>query len=272
VHDVIRTLRRRYPVAELLIAGVAVEGDGAPSAIGEGVAAVDAAGVDVILLVRGGGSYEDLMPFNAECVARAVAAASVPVVTGIGHEPDTSIADMVADVRASTPTAAAEAVAPSLAELDAHLDRERRLLCQALQHRVQGAAHRVLRLAERPVLRDPRAVLGPAQQALDEAAMALARALPRRLERDGVQLARGREALRSVGHRLLDRSASQVALAAARLHDLSPVAVLSRGYAICWDGEGKVVHTSEQVAVGDRIGVRLGEGQLGCRVEEILEG
>jgi len=118
VHDVLRTLRRRYPLAEVLVAGVAVEGDGAPSEIVEGLRVAAAAQPDVVLLVRGGGSYEDLMPFNAESVARAVVASPVPVVTGIGHEPDTSIADMVADLRASTPTAAAESVAPSVEELE----------------------------------------------------------------------------------------------------------------------------------------------------------
>ena len=99
-----RCAARRYPLAELLFAGVTVEGERAPSALVEGIERVSAEGAEVVLLVRGGGSYEDLMPFNAEIVARAVAACPVPVVTGIGHEPDTSIADMVADLRASTPT------------------------------------------------------------------------------------------------------------------------------------------------------------------------
>ncbi|HEY5276575.1 MAG TPA: exodeoxyribonuclease VII large subunit, partial [Coriobacteriia bacterium] len=112
VHDVIRTLRRRYPIAELLIAGVTVEGAGAADAIVQGLHAAGASGADVVILARGGGSYEDLMPFNDETVVRAIAECPVPVVTGIGHEPDTSLADMVADLRASTPTAAAEAVAP----------------------------------------------------------------------------------------------------------------------------------------------------------------
>ena len=191
IHDVIRTLRRRYPLAELLVAGVAVEGDAAVPAIVEGLRVAEAADPDVILLVRGGGSYEDLMPFNAEEIARAVAASAIPVVTGIGHEPDTTIADMVADVRASTPTAAAEASAPSSAALEALLARDRRALGRALQQRVATAAHRVTRIAERPSFCDARAVLGPAAQALDLAAMRLQRALPTRLERDEERVAAG---------------------------------------------------------------------------------
>ncbi len=267
IHDVIRTLRRRYPLAELLVAGVAVEGDGAPAAIVEGLRAAAAASPDIVLLVRGGGSYEDLMPFSSEEVARAVAALPVPVVTGIGHEPDTCIADMVADLRASTPTAAAEACAPSLEQLAAALDRDRRLLGRALSHTVQDAAHRVLRLAERPVLADPGATLGPAAQALDSAAIALAQALPARIERERERLSRDREALTRVGSRMLVPAENGVAMSAARLHDLSPLAILSRGYAVCFAADGRtVIKTPTQVTAGDEVGVRVGGGVIDCTV------
>jgi exodeoxyribonuclease VII large subunit len=267
IHDVIRTLRRRYPLAELLVAGVAVEGDGAPAAIVEGLRVAASASPDVVLLVRGGGSYEDLMPFNAEEVARAVTRMPMPVVTGIGHEPDTSIADMVADLRASTPTAAAEAVAPSAAELAGVLDHEQRLLGRALQHTVQDAAHRVLRLAERPVLADPRAVLGPAAQALDAAAIALGAALPRRLSREADRLERARVSLARVGRGVLVPAETAVGLAAARLHDLSPLTILSRGYAVCFAADGQtVVKTPEQVSPGDEVGVRVAGGTIDCTV------
>ena len=230
IHDVMRTLRRRYPLAELLVAGVAVEGDGAPAAIVEGMRAASDSGADVVLLVRGGGSYEDLMPFNAEEVARAVIACPVPVVTGIGHEPDNSIADMVADLRASTPTAAAEAVAPAMSELSSILVRERRALARALQNRVRTAAQRVTRLAERPVLRDPHAVLGPVSQRLDYVGMRLARAIPERLARDTERVDYLRGRIVRVGTRLTERSQARLGMAAARLEDLSPLAILARGY------------------------------------------
>jgi exodeoxyribonuclease VII large subunit len=270
IHDVLRTLRRRYPLAELLVAGVAVEGDGAPAAIVEGLRVAAQCAPDVVLLVRGGGSYEDLMPFNAEAVARAVAACPVPVVTGIGHEPDDSIADMVADVRASTPTAAAETVAPSLDDLRALVAREGRALVRALQNRVQAAAHRVARLAERPVLRDPHAVLGVAAQALDVAAQRLARALPGRLERDAQRLAYSRDRLRRVGPRLTERVATQIATTSARLDDLSPLKILARGYAVCYAADGRtVLKEVASVEVDDTVSVRLRDGLIEANVTSV---
>jgi len=289
IHDVLRTLRRRYPLAELLVAGVQVEGDGAVAAIVEGMRVAGEARPDVVLLVRGGGSYEDLMPFNAEEVARAVVACPVPVVTGIGHEPDTSIADMVSDLRASTPTAAAEAVAPSTEELDASLAREQRLLARALSHRVQALSHRVARVAERPAFRDPTALFASVAQTLDVARVRLDGAIPRRLERDHARVARARERLSAVGlrpverqeaavqrlyerfmetgTRTMDDSASAVALAAARLHDLSPLAILGRGFAVCYESDrATVVRSVGQVASGDDVVVRVGDGEVECTV------
>ncbi|NTU71528.1 MAG: exodeoxyribonuclease VII large subunit [Coriobacteriia bacterium] len=263
VHDVLRTLRRRYPLAELLVAGVPVEGEGAPAAIVGGIEAAGASGAEVVLLVRGGGSYEDLMPFNAEAVARAVVACPVPVVTGIGHEPDTSIADMVADLRASTPTAAAEAVAPALSELHSILTRERRGLAGALQGLVRDTAQRVKRLAERPVLRDPHAVLGPATQRIDFAAMRLSRALPERLSRDTqrVEYLRGRVV--RAAPRITERHGARIGTIAGRLNNLSPLTILSRGYSATFTGDGsEVVKSIGQVGVGDGIEVHVSDGTI----------
>ena len=272
IHDVLRTLRRRYPLAELLVAGVAVEGEGAPAAIVEGLRAASDSGADVVLLVRGGGSYEDLMPFSAEEVARAVVACRVPVVTGIGHEPDDSIADMVADVRASTPTAAAEAVAPAMSELNSVLVRERRALAQALQNRVRSAAQRVTRLAERPVLRDPHAVLGPVAQRLDYTGMRLARAIPERLVRDTqkVEYLQGR--MVRLGSRLTEPSRARFGMAAARLEDLSPLAILARGYSATFARDGHtVVKSISQVRAGDLVRVAVSDGRITATVGETVE-
>jgi exodeoxyribonuclease VII large subunit len=267
IHDVIRTLGRRYPLAELLIAGVAVEGEHAPAAIVSGMEAASACGADVVLLVRGGGSYEDFMPFNAEEVARAVAACRVPVVTGIGHEPDNSIADMVADVRASTPTAAAEAVAPSCAEVASTLGREQRALGRALSARLRTAAHRVALLAERDVLRDPRSVLGPAAQALDLVALRLERALPARLERDAQRLVFTREKMLRIGRSLSERPRTALAMASARLGDLSPLSILSRGYAVCFAEDGTaIVKSIADVATNNRVRVRVSDGEIAASV------
>jgi exodeoxyribonuclease VII large subunit len=210
------------------------------------------------------------MPFNSEAVARAVAACPVPVITGIGHEPDTSIADMVADRRASTPTAAAESAVPALDELGGLLQRERRLLGRALQHRLHDVANRVSRIAERPAFCDAHALLGAASQALDLSRLRLQRAIPERLARDAERLGRARERLKSAGFRVTERSQSEVRLHAARLEDLSPLKILSRGYAAAFGDDGHtVVRSVDQVAEGDHIVVRVSDGQLGCAVTDI---
>lgn len=290
VHDILKTLERRYPAAEVVIAGVQVEGDGAIGEIVRGLAMMAAEpGIDVIILGRGGGSYEDLMPFNTEEVARAVVASPVPVVTGIGHEPDTSIADMVADLRASTPTAAAEAVAPAAADVARSLGALRRLLGRALTHLLRQEEHRVALLARRPVFQDPTTLLAGRMQALDLLAEALGRALPaslewqevaleqerRALERLGVQLLTphtlrvGRLVERAVaaGQQLLATTERSIALAAARLDDLSPLAILGRGYAVCYGPEGAIVRSAVEVVPGEHVQVRLARGRLGCTVE-----
>ncbi len=272
VHDVIRTLRRRYPLAELQIAGVAVEGEGAPAAIVNGLAIASNSGAQVVLLVRGGGSYEDLMPFNSEQVARAVVACPVPVVTGIGHEPDTSIADMVADLRASTPTAAAEAVTPSHAQLVLALSREGRALGAALHNRLKTAAQQVVRLAERPVLRDPHAVLGAVAQAIDMAGMKLSRAIPERLARDERSLQYAHERLMRAGPGLLESARAALALGSARLEDLSPLGILTRGYSVCFGADGTtVVKTVSQLEIGDSLIVRVRDGTVDASVTQLLQ-
>ncbi len=273
VHDVLRTLRRRYPLAEVLLAGVQVEGEGAEEAIIEGLTVASAAGPDVIVLVRGGGSYEDLMPFSTETVARAIASCPAPVVTGIGHEPDTSIADMVADVRASTPTAAAEAVAPDLVDVAAMLSRDRRSLARALEHRVARDAHRVARVAQRPAFSDPHALLGTAAQALDLAGMRLGRAIPERLARDSQRVEYVRQRLLTAGPRMVERAASRPSLLAARLEDLSPLAILARGWSATFAKDGRtVIRSVRQVRAGDELGVRVSDGVIRCDVVGVEDG
>lgn len=292
IHDVIQTLGRRYPFAELVVAGVQVEGEGAVAAIAAGLAMVAAhPDVDVIILGRGGGSYEDLMPFNAEEVARAIAVCPVPVVTGIGHEPDDSIADMVSDLRASTPTAAAEAVAPSQEEVSERLDAAARLLGRALAHSVRERAHRLRLIAHRPVFRDAECLMAARMQSLDMTTEALHRALPESLRQSREKLARMRDGLgRSAAHlldahsakvdasrtrlqgggiRLLDKGERSWDLYAARLEDLSPLGILKRGYAVCYDETGnRVVRSIDDAQSGDRVRVRLASGSLGCLVED----
>lgn len=268
VHDVLRTLARRFPLVEVDFYGVQVEGDAAIGQIVSALAQADTTGADVMLLVRGGGSYEDLLPFSSEEVARAVAACATPVVTGIGHEPDTSIADMVADLRASTPTAAAEAVTPSADDIASRLDRDRRSLAGALTHRLSSMRSRLASASSRPVFTDPTALIAQRAMALDALDARLATAIPARIERDRARLDQAHQRASIVGRTLLTRYALSVAHSAERLDDLSPLKVLSRGYAAAFTGsDRRVVDRIELVSPGDRIAVRVSDGEIDCLVE-----
>lgn len=289
VHDVLRTLRRRFPLARVLLAGVAVEGANAAAGIVEGMRCVVRAGAETVLVVRGGGSFEDLMPFNDEALARTIAACPVPVVTGIGHEPDTSIADMVADVRASTPTAAAEATSPARESLARTFEARARSLSTCVSRRIEREQACVERCADRPLFRDANLLFAVESQMLDNAADRLARALPASIERDRARLSGVADRMRAVLPRAVERERAHVAalqgrmavcgcsivprfeaeagLAAARLHDLSPLAVLARGYAVARDGAGAVVKSVGQVESGSRIDVAVADGEIACRVE-----
>lgn len=268
VHDVLRTLRRRYPSARVLLAGVAVEGPQAPAALIEGLACVVSAGAQVVLLVRGGGSFEDLMPFNDEELARAIAFSPVPVVTGIGHEPDTSIADMVADVRASTPTAAAEAVSPDIREMRAALETLSSRMLKGVQ---QGIERRVLvheQYAQRSLFKDPHQLFAVDAQTLDFAEDRLHRAIPAALSNDKQRVAAAATSLRSVGQALLQPYNSALALSSSRLDDLSPLAVLGRGYSLTRKEDGTIVTEHTQAPAGSRVVITLDKGVLDCEVKE----
>lgn len=167
VHDVLRTLRRRYPLARIVFAGVQVEGKQAPALLTQALDALASSGAEVVLLVRGGGSFEDLMPFNDEALVRKVASMPVPVVTGIGHEPDTSIADMVADVRASTPTAAAEAVSPHMADIDESIQALYARMTGSLTNRLHRSVVFLDGIASRPLFKDPDQLFASEAQAAD---------------------------------------------------------------------------------------------------------
>ena len=269
VHDVLRTLRRRWPSATVSVAGVAVEGATAPAGLISGLHACVAAGCEVILLVRGGGSFEDLMPFNDESLARTVASCPVPVVTGIGHEPDNSICDMVSDFRASTPTAAAETVSPDAGRLAEELDVRGRSMAQALRRRLDTEKLRLERLATRPVFCDPRSMFSTDLLTIDMLHERLSRALPVSLERDALRIDGFERRLRDRGATLFDRYGHDVALRAGRLHDLSPLAVMARGYSITRDGQGAIVKSVDSVHAGDSIAVSLSDGTMSCTVDLI---
>ena len=289
VHDVLRTLRRRYPLATIRFAGVPVEGKEAPRYLRQALQAVAASDAEVVLLVRGGGSFEDLMPFNDEGLAREIASCPIPVVTGIGHEPDTSIADMVADLRASTPTGAAEAVSPRKENLQQGFSNASRRIHQACRRTMDDLAQSLGAWASRPSLADPHALFAQESMELDATAMRMHRAIPVGLKNDRTNLDHQSELLSRAGarfgdaqKRLLDEAGIRLlhgggtiiaphegglALAASRLNDLSPLAVLARGYAIAHDGEGRIVKSTAQVETGDRLNISVSDGSIRCTVD-----
>lgn len=293
IDDVKRTLARRNPLVEVLVSGCAVQGEGAEAQIIRALARAAAARPEAILLVRGGGSYEDLMTFNDERLARAVAACPVPVVTGIGHEPDTCICDMVADRRCSTPTAAAESVAPAFDEiLRSFHDRERRL-AHAMGQRLSlkrgeldGLGARgdlamgatlarlsagVDALAAHRCLQDPLAPLKDRTEQLELSAQRLHDAAPRSLARHARETDRLAERIAGVGPRMLRPFEATVGHSAAQLDALSPLKVLGRGYAIMRDGEGHVVSRADALRVGDEVTVLLGSGGANATVTGTFE-
>ncbi len=295
LRDIIRVLRRRYPNAHLVIAPARVQGDGAAAEIARALARIGAiANVDVVIAGRGGGSIEDLWAFNEEVVARALAACPVPVISAVGHETDVTIADFVADLRAPTPSAAAEIVVGRKDEFVRQIDAIGGRAHAAIRSRVQRFDARVHQLSARPALAGVPGRVALRQRHVSELAAALRaaaagalsqrqrrlQALGRTLDtfRPQERLARVRAAL--IGHRgrldaamrsVQHRAAGRAGEAAARLHALSPLAVLGRGYAVCWTADrATVVRRADQLAPGDRVRVTLGSGEVACDVRMVF--
>ena len=288
VHDFLRVLHRRYPNLPVLVVPARVQGEGAAQEIARGIARGAAArGVDVLVVARGGGSLEDLWPFNEEVVARALFRCPVPTVSAVGHEVDYTIADFAADVRAATPTAAAEILARVKEELVADLSQRRARLIRAL--RADADRRRAALESRRARLADPRRLIGERRLKLDKLAQRLEGREREEIERRGQRLSALHQRLaaahpRAVLHRL-SRNVGQLeerlkflarrALAgrrhrfeglAGRLDALSPLRVLARGYSVAFDSRGHVLKNAAQADPGDRIRIRLHEGELQAEV------
>lgn len=291
VRDVLSVLWRRFPLLEVEVLPVPVQGDGAAAQILDMLRRAGQCGrYDLLLLTRGGGSLEDLWAFNAEALARAIAASPVPVVAAIGHEVDVSLADFAADLRAPTPSAAAELIVPDAAALAQRLARDARQFAIAWARlrdsRSQRADQALLRLqALRPQLRLERGRhrLAELRRRLDQARQApLARRLERlvralrRLDaqhpRRRLQQARHRldgfgQSLQALPDRLVARRRMQLQGLARALQAVSPLATLARGYAIVQTADGRVLRRAGDARPGDLLAARLAEGRLKLRVE-----
>jgi exodeoxyribonuclease VII large subunit len=287
LHDVLTTLARRNPALPVIVYPVPVQGEGAAERI---AAAVRVAGArrdcDVLIVCRGGGSIEDLWAFNDESVARAIRACAVPVVTGIGHEIDFTIADFAADRRAATPTAAAELVSPVRKELLASLAglarRMRACMLRRLQERAQHVDYLARRLVHPEAARRARsqllahlaARLGRASaRSLDDRHRSLAQIVQRRraqmpdVERLGARRAELLLRLQRAAHAALERTAARCARVATSLVHLDPARVLERGYSIVERADGAVVVDGTALEVGETVGIRFARGGAHARIE-----
>jgi exodeoxyribonuclease VII large subunit len=243
----VTTIRSRFPAASVVIAETYVQGSRAAAEI---VAAMNALcerpDVDVLILTRGGGSFEDLLPFSDERVVRAVAGCPVPVVSAVGHEQDTPLCDLAADIRVSTPTAAGKLVVPELAELYGKLDRAREALARNVHRSLERDRQRLARSAERLRL-GPRAAV----------------------QRENLRLERARERLRVAPALAVERKRAVLEKSGARLVALSPVKTLQRGYAIVRTESGGLVASTVDVSRGSRVDVTVADGRFGARVEDV---
>lgn len=250
VRDMIRILGRRWPLASILVCPVRVQGEGAAEEIAAMLELVDAAGLaDVIITGRGGGSLEDLWAFNEEIVARAIYRCKTPVISAVGHEPDVTIADFAADVRAATPSNGAELAVCDRTELRALLEQQARRMEKAQERRLELLRQRLRRLSERPVLRSPEGSLQQKELLLE--------LLRQRLERAAAAAVEKRQ--------------RQFAALSGRLDALSPLKVLARGYAVATRQE-LVLHSVAQLSPGEEIRLRLSDGTALCAVERIEKG
>jgi exodeoxyribonuclease VII large subunit len=292
VRDIVRILQRRFPNLHIVLYPVRVQGEGAAGEIVQAIRYFDRKQLaDVLILARGGGSLEDLWAFNEEPVARAMVACTIPIIAGIGHETDFTIADFAADIRASTPSAAAEMVVRTRQEFDGHLCDLRDKIAQLLRYRVLQARQRLSELDLHRAARRLEDALRRRRQHIDDLAGLLGTALGSRLESlerrfeaavSRLAVVDFRARLRAAAVRL-DQRTAELGLRASRalttksqllerlvvqLEERSPLRLLERGYAICYDAAGKVVQSAEQVALGDRIRLQLARGRLGAEVRD----
>ena len=248
LRDIVSVMRRRNPFIPILVFPAQVQGTEAPDQIARAIKMLDESGrVDVIIIGRGGGSLEELWAFNDERVVRAVAAAKTPVVSAVGHQTDFTLSDFVADVRAATPSQAAELVTPEVSDLLRRLDAARQRLRQAFRHRIAERRLRLERCLSSRLFRRPQEMLREKEQALDQ----------------------GRQRLSVAMLRLFDRKRQQWQMSVEKLNALNPLMVLQRGYSVVRLGNGQVLRRINDVAVADELEVLLQDGSLLATVTQV---
>jgi exodeoxyribonuclease VII large subunit len=286
VRDVVRILTRRFPNVHLTVYPVRVQGEGSAEEIVKALKFFNARKiVDVLILARGGGSMEDLWSFNEEIVARAIFASEIPVISGVGHETDFTIADFVADLRASTPSAAAELVVQTRAEFDKHIADLRETLAGLVRYRLLELSRRVHELSARRGFRRPLDLLRQQRQRADEMTSRLALGLRARLEQSRKRFTAAHLRIVSFDFRVkisafrlrLEKRTADLGVRIERflrakrdrlekltlqLQERSPLRVLERGYAIATDAAGNLLRDAAQVTLGDTVAIQLHRGRL----------
>jgi exodeoxyribonuclease VII large subunit len=296
VRDIITTIRRRFPVADVLLHPVIVQGPQAPASVAEAIRAMNELGeADVLIVGRGGGSFEELWAFNEEVVVRAIHASNIPVISAVGHETDTTLADFAADVRAATPTAAAELAVPHLLELRRHVDQVSARMEKALQARLREGRNRLQRLEASPMFTRPTHQLHQWQQVVDNqedrlqlALTKLANQQSRRLaqletrllqtspveraKRLEQQLNYAVERLQRAAGRTVERDANKFERMLDKLDAYSPLNVMRRGYSLTYTADQKrLIRSVEDVNPSDQVLVRVRDGWLDCQVWGLKE-
>jgi len=296
IHDILTVLRRRCPTIAVFLLPVAVQGEGAAAQI---ASAIERANrwqregkiqLDALIVGRGGGSLEDLWAFNEEIVARAIAASALPIVSAVGHEVDFSIADLVADYRAPTPSAAAELLSPDQREWLQRLQAAEKSLVRLIQRKLADATTHLVHLRQR--LKHPGAQLREQAQRVDDLEQRLLLAQKNLLLRHHSTLAllesrlmarsprprlqqlqrdtqQWRKRLEVAMHQRLQHASNRLAQLAQMLDSMSPLGTLQRGYAIVTDSNGKVLRDAGVVAIGDEVEARLANGRLGLKVTKV---
>ena len=292
VRDVVRILTRRFPNVHLMLFPVRVQGEGSAEEIVKALKFFNKGKlVDVLILARGGGSLEDLWSFNEEIVARAIFASEIPVISGIGHETDFTIADFVADVRASTPSAAAELVVQTRREFDKHIAELRGALAEQMRYRILVLSRRIHELSARRGFRRPLDLLRQQRQRADEMTSRLALGLRARLEQSRKRFTAAYLRIASFDFRVkiaafrlgLEKRTADFGLRAERqlrakrerwqrlalqLQERDPLKVLERGYAIATDAKGNLLRSADQVQLGDSVAIQLHRGRLTTEVKK----
>lgn len=270
VRDMIRILGRRYPLVEVQLWPVLVQGENAAADIAKTIARVNAHGqADVIIVGRGGGSLEDLWAFNEEIVARAIYNSKIPVISAVGHEPDVTIADFVADLRAPTPSGAAELAVPDRGELSILIDREQERLMTALENRLNGLANRLQAQEDRLARCTPAQYVAERRRRTEELIERMRLAQLRKIDSLKTGFSYHEKKLRDMPGVLLDRRRGKLQSLSGQLDALSPLRVLARGFSVVTDAQNKIITDSADLQTGDAVTLRFAQGTAKAQITSV---